>query len=361
MDTQIPPELVELVIKNIDPTDKSTLGKCGLVSRTWLALSRPILFSCVRIDMKHEKLLNNLGHATFPPFVREVNLWPDVIDEPWMKKRMPKIIPQLTALNTLRLHHVNPHYPERLLPEFSALKQLELVFDRPPAGGFGLPAFLRLACAFPVLERFKISTESEYNHIGPFILPDRAALGSLAHLHTLDLDYPMVNAQIIAYIIGFTPPPPLTMLNLVLRSDSDRLHECLRAAGPALRTLALSFPALVPRDLRVGRLTTPPLATGLRSLRVRSPHREIFAIAAHLLSLVLRAANFEELVIEIEVGPAPLDGVFVALPDEVPVGDLERVLDALPTFKTMRIYAPAEWRQRIPASLLRRASGFIMI
>ncbi|KAJ7107908.1 hypothetical protein C8R44DRAFT_940904 [Mycena epipterygia] len=357
MDPRLPTELVEIVIKNIAPTDKATLGKCGLVSRTWLTLSRSILFSCVSIRMKHEKLLNNLEISTFPPFVREMNLHPDVIDEPWMKTRMPKLLHQLTALNTLRVHYVKPHYPEGLLPAFSALKQLELFFDHPPTGAFGLPAFLRRVCAFPALERFKISTEADYNFTGPFFFPDRATLEPLTHLHTLDLDYPMMNAQVIAYILSSTPRPPLTTLNLMLRSDDDHLHDCLRAAGSALHTLSLSFPAAAPHDLRVRHLlTTPPLATGLRSLRLRSPHRLIFAIAAHLLSLVLRAANLEELVIEIEAGSAPLD-----VPDEVSVGELERVLDTLPAFKTLRIYAPPTWSQRIPAPLLRRAGGFIEI
>ncbi|KAJ7779486.1 hypothetical protein DFH07DRAFT_950548 [Mycena maculata] len=166
------------------------------------------------------------------------------------------------------------------------------------------------------------------------------------------------------------PPPPLTTLLLILRSDSDGLDECLSAAGPGLRTLELSFGSEAP--LRrcvisvcyslvhdticrrppqgIGRVTTPPRATDIRALRLRSPHRDILSrIATDLLSHVLRAPRLEELVVDIQADAPSRD----VMPD----AELERVLVTLPAFHTLRIRAPAEWAGCIPSALLARAGG----
>ncbi|KAJ7831803.1 hypothetical protein B0H13DRAFT_1915288 [Mycena leptocephala] len=133
---------------------------------------------------------------------------------------------------------IYPTYSTYLLPVFPALTQLTLALRHPLAGNFGLPAILRLACAFPLLERLQITTEAEYNLTGPFNLPECTTLVPLAHLHTIHLNYPMLNARVLAYLAA----PALEMLHLTLRSDSDSLHTCLRAAGLTLRTLVLCYP-----------------------------------------------------------------------------------------------------------------------
>ncbi|KAJ7456149.1 hypothetical protein FB451DRAFT_1407477 [Mycena latifolia] len=148
----------------------------------------------------------------------------------------------------------------------------------------------------------------------------------------------MLNVRVIEYILSENPPPPVTTLALVLRSDWDRLHECLRAAGPALHILELVFPE---RPAISVCLLSPhwPAHDTLRSLSLRSPHRDILSITAHLLSVVLRAPYLESLVIDIEPGHEPQEEVFTAT--------LELVLETLPALKSLRIYAPAAWRVHI--------------
>ncbi|KAJ7456146.1 hypothetical protein FB451DRAFT_1373013 [Mycena latifolia] len=339
-DPRLPPELVDLVIQNIDPADELTLRICGLVSHAWLEFSRPIVFSCMAIGpgKKREKALGKLEHTTFKSFV---------ITEPWVETRLPRMLSHFTALTTLRLTQLRIGYAGRLLPAFGALKQLELELML----AHSLPTVMELVCAFPLLVRLKIAIQEDYTSISPGALPARGALGPLVHLHTLDIDYPMLNMCVIEYILSANPPPPVTTLALVLRSDWDRLHECLRASGPALRTLELAFPVEAPRDLRIGRLMTPPFESTLRSLRLRSPHRDILSIAAHLLSLVLRTPYLESLVIDIEPGHEPQEEVFTTT--------LEIVLEKLPALKSFRIYAPAAWRAYIPASMLTRDASLV--
>jgi hypothetical protein len=50
---RLPAELVDQVLGNLDPYchDKDTLLNCGLVSHTWLALSRSILFFSIFITL----------------------------------------------------------------------------------------------------------------------------------------------------------------------------------------------------------------------------------------------------------------------------------------------------------------------
>ncbi|KAJ7839502.1 hypothetical protein B0H13DRAFT_2102196 [Mycena leptocephala] len=155
----------------------------------------------------------------------------------------------------------------------------------------------------------------------------------------------MLNARVLAYLAA----PALETLHLTLRSDSDSLHTCLRAAGPTLRTLVLCYPRDPPRDMRIGRLMTPPLPTELRALRLCAPCRR-----------VLTTPRLEELVIEIERidreddwregwGRGPCDprlgpSAFADRPGEITGADnetlaaLSSVLETLHAFKTLRIY-----------------------
>ncbi|KAJ6540527.1 hypothetical protein B0H19DRAFT_1381603 [Mycena capillaripes] len=335
VNARFPPELVDQVIQNIDAADTRTLCNLGLVSRTWRALSGEILFSSVVIHLGHEKLLRNLNHTTFRPYVREITLKMSPSD-PWIKRRLPKILAQLPAFKTLRLTHIGANFGMHLLPVFPALTHLTLAFDHPPAGDFGLPAMLHLACSFPLLEIFQLTTEAEYNFTGPFNFPERTTLEPLAHLRTIHLDYPMLNARILAFIA----PPALATLHLNLRSDSDSLHACLSAAGPALRVLALSFPHDPPRDMRIGRLMTPPLPTELRTLRLLAPVpcHSLIDITAHLLERVIAAPHLEELILEVK----EIDGSVEEAVDDGERMDgsraaLGHVLETLPAFRTLRM------------------------
>jgi hypothetical protein len=64
----------------------------------------------------------------------------------------PKLLAQFPTFKTLRPMHTHPNHSTHLLSIFPALTQLTLAFRHLPACDFGLPAILRLACAFPLLE-----------------------------------------------------------------------------------------------------------------------------------------------------------------------------------------------------------------
>ncbi|KAJ7834925.1 hypothetical protein B0H13DRAFT_2426382 [Mycena leptocephala] len=156
-----------------------------------------------------------------------------------------------------------------LLPIFPALTQLTLAFRHPLAGDFGLPAMLHLACTFPLLKRLQITTEAEYNLTGPFNLPERTTLEPLAHLHTVHLNYPILNTRVLASYAAY--PGVVLSARHPARHAHWAPHDAASAHGAPCSTLC----APVPRHILV-------------------------ATAAHLLERVLTTPRLEELGIEIE-------------------------------------------------------------
>ncbi|KAJ7888953.1 hypothetical protein B0H14DRAFT_2562104 [Mycena olivaceomarginata] len=311
-------EIVDQVLQNFDHhKDRSTLCKCGLVSRTWLALSRSILFSSIAVN---RSIPYNDGRLKV---YQGATIWP----------YLPNFLAQFPELSTLWLTD-----PMVLLVAYACAAQLErLCNEHRPR--LGIVARLRLA--FTKLSHFTCRETTvdviEDEFCGPFSIQERTPL---AQLHTVHIDHLECNVPVLALLAL----PTLTTLHLTLRESDpgvDSVHACLRAAGTALCTLTLSFPW----HLRIGQPSTPLPLPGLRTLCLRAEEfprycsdalvlidtSMLISLAARLLGCVLAPPRLEELRIEMDVLESDGEGLAAAR------ADLERVLRTLPTLNIVYI------------------------
>ncbi|KAJ7208601.1 hypothetical protein GGX14DRAFT_633439 [Mycena pura] len=308
---RLPAELVDQVLKIFDPYDhdKGTLLDCGLVSHTWLTLSRSILFFSIfitpyRVRPNHDRLLKAFQCATIRPYVREIVLGVDPAAE-WTRTHLPALLAQFPEFTTLRFTKHG--------------------------------SLLRLLGVYAELDLLPI----EDDKLGPFVVHKRAPLSQLSiiHIDNLTRDVP---------VLELLAPPALTTIHLTLREydqHPDALHACLRAVAPTLRTLVLSFPW----QLWIECPSTPLPMPELRTLHVH-PHddRRLFSggrmipcsmpavimRAAHLLECVLAVPRLEELGIDAKV--SDWDDLAAAAM-EAARNELSRVLRTLPAINTVRI------------------------
>ncbi|KAJ7479744.1 hypothetical protein FB451DRAFT_1449034 [Mycena latifolia] len=358
MSSRLPLELIELVLHNVD--DRRTLGRCGLVCKTWLTLTRPALFSSILLRMGNAhglaKLLRKPKANKFGPSVRKIILGNDyygpIIRHPWMQGTLPRLIEHFTGLTTLRLSDAES--PSHLLPAFRRIARLELMLS-----GIN-PCFtsiVSIICSLPLLQEFSLETVSVTNTQG--FRPLRDKLEPLEHLHTMRLDYPPLTASMIEYIMSAMPPPPVSSLYLVLRGDWTSVMESVRAAGPALRSLFLSFPdpqGVLPRCYSDG-ASLPPITT----LRIRAPQDRLFPLTTRLISdghlftesleeLVLEANEAHESVVRVELDNGDSAETPPPMPTEYMVR-FDAAASALHSLSVLRVYVPARWEWDARAAL----------
>lgn len=352
---RLPAELVDQVLRNFDPYDhdKGTLLDCGLVSHTWLTLSRSILFFSIfitpfRVRPNNDRLLKAFQCATIRPYVREIVLCVDPAAE-WTRNHLPALLAQFPEFTTLRFTKQWP-----LLRLFGICAELELLgipdpVDRlspKPSPKSGVIARVRRAFTFSRFTRRKATVILRSNSIeddkpGPFVVHKRAPLSQLSTIH---IDYPTRDVPVLELLA----PPALTTIHLTLREcdeHPDAVHAYLRAVAPTLRTLVLSFPW----QLWIECPSTPLPMPELRTLHIR-PHDvltlysggrmipcsmpAVIMRAAHLLECVLAVPRLEELRIDAKV--SDWDDLAAAAM-EAARNELGRVLRTLPAMNTVRI------------------------
>ncbi|KAJ7659240.1 hypothetical protein DFH06DRAFT_438356 [Mycena polygramma] len=321
----LPVELADLVIKNVDAEDRHTLGICSLVSRTWLALGRPILFRCIWLQLAFGQsnarafatLMRRRDRLTFLAFVQEIEL---AGRHPWMYTVLPRLVSYLPAFTTLRLATPWQGDASTFSPAFRNITHLKT----PPSYNVAcllaalqlttslqhITVVTSLTSAFPVAEIFS-SSECTTN------LP-------LRRLHTVELEEDWHASLIKGIMLN---APPLTTLSLGCRSS---IYECIREAGHDLRTLKLIFPPnFDPPSASMGAFTP-----NLKTLHLCSRDISLFHTAATLLS----ATNFRRQEIVVELGePDPGDVHDDETMDLSPLEELDRVLQALPGLVTVRM------------------------
>ncbi|KAJ7333995.1 hypothetical protein DFH08DRAFT_296458 [Mycena albidolilacea] len=346
-ESRLPTEIVDQVLRQLDTRDdRHTLCDCALVSHTWLALSRTILFSSIFINPDRNSPYNDTSvrafrSATIRPYVREitVGLTMDHTAD-WTQTYLPKLLGQFPEFTTLRLTG-----DWRLLIQLQVYIELEVnSYVPPPRSGlverlrrvFTLPRFIRRKIAAKVRP---IVTEEE-SVDGFFTVHQRAPL---ALLRTVHVRYPEYNTPILALLA----PPALDTVHLTLmesKAASEAIHACLRAAGPGVRTLVLDFW----RDSPITQLATR-LTTGLRTIHIRAPGFTVWtyagaptlcsadtviSITACLLGCVLDAPQLEELTVEAEVEYGDGTGAGQRMAQRA---ELDRVLRTLLSLHTVRI------------------------
>ncbi|KAF8149690.1 hypothetical protein K438DRAFT_1988835 [Mycena galopus ATCC 62051] len=120
---RLPAEVVDQVLQNFDHhKDRSTLCKCWLVSRTWLASSRGILFSSVAVNRSipyNDGQLKVYQGATIRPYLRGIRVGTDPTAD-WTINQLPNFLAQFPELSTLWLTD-----PMVLLVAYARVAQLE--------------------------------------------------------------------------------------------------------------------------------------------------------------------------------------------------------------------------------------------
>ncbi|KAJ7885006.1 hypothetical protein B0H13DRAFT_2343352 [Mycena leptocephala] len=326
---RLPSELVDQVLRNFHYfEDRGTLCNCGLVSRTWLALSRAVLFYFIfitpfSITANYKKLLATFESPTVRSHVREIALCVHPTAK-WTEKDLPKLLAQFPACKTLRLEG-----NWKLLRQLHVTNELEF-FIAPPSRNSNILTVLRRLFTFPRTARRKSTMALGSNNAeDPTVMQV-----PLAQVRTVHLSLPRLNAPVLALLA----PPALDTLHLILNdSDPEAIHAALCAAGDGLRALVLRFRT----NLLLDRPATP-LPTQLRVLHLQAPLPcpALMAIAAHLLECVLAVPSLEELVIKPQ--EFDMDGgrdIGMTMSRDATRARLERLLQTLPALKTVRIPA----------------------
>ncbi|KAF7357112.1 hypothetical protein MSAN_01305300 [Mycena sanguinolenta] len=340
---RLPPEIVDKILSQFDPADDgNTLRTCALVSKTWLALSRPILFCSVFITpfwiSVNDRTLNLLeSSAIIRPYVRDIRLCVPPASE-WMETNVPKLLAKFPECTTLRLTD-----RWETFRQFEGQSQLQRYFHW-SAPQSSLVARLRRAVGSSLFgRRWKPVQDSPLAAAAESEIP---SVPLLDKLHTLYLDFPKHNLPILTFLSPSSFHTLVLTLNFAPHGFDpavETLRSSLRAAGAAnLRTLILGLPW----DLRLGRPPLPLSMPGLRTLHLHTAHystplprvtdpmfvRTFLSTAAHLLKCVLSVPSLEELVIETDV---------VSLEDVLDWSaereELDRVAKSLPTLRTVRI------------------------
>ncbi|KAJ7355334.1 hypothetical protein DFH08DRAFT_497358 [Mycena albidolilacea] len=346
-ESRLPTEIVDQVLRQLDARDdRHILCDCALVSHTWLALSRTMLFSSIfitpyRISPNNDTRLKAFRSATIRPYVREITVGVDPTAE-WTQTYLPKLLAQFPELATLRLTE-----NWGLLIQWQVYTELELFINSyVPPPRCGLVAWLRRVVTLPRFMSRKIATKAqpivteEESDDGFFTVHQRAPL---ALLRTVHIRYPEFNVPILALLA----PPVLDTVHLTLKvsaTASEALHACLRAAGPGLRALVLHFW----QDSPITQLATR-LTTGLRTIHIRASDLPVLtyagapipcsadtliSIATRLLGCVLDAPQLEELIIGAELEYGDVGGTWERMTQRA---ELDRVLRTLPNLRTVRI------------------------
>ncbi|KAJ7053340.1 hypothetical protein C8F01DRAFT_1167138 [Mycena amicta] len=294
---RVPPEIQELIINQVDPNDKRTLGACSLVCRTWLALSRPIHFRSIRLDLTfnqsnahaYAKLFKR-RRQTFAAFVKEVVLQRR---HSWVCTVLPDLLRHSPAVDSLRLLHFPAFEPEDLHP-FSKITRLSLVdSDHWLPRSDSILSFLR---QLPLLTHVMVVSWVPPAHIGLTIPLDTfrvlapgsaasasplnmesalAASSDFQHLKILEMD--MVSPVDIVSRLSVSGAS-IEALSVVYCGNDGVLYDTIRTAGPALNrlTVILCFPVTYaheqreaqPTHLAVLRLCSTFTVAGLVSLAI---------------------------------------------------------------------------------------------
>ncbi|KAJ7051382.1 hypothetical protein C8F01DRAFT_1175221 [Mycena amicta] len=358
---RVPPEIQDLIINQVDPKDKRTLGACSLVCRTWLALSRPIHFHSIHLDLTfnqsnahaYAKLFKR-RRQTFAAFVKEVVLQRR---HSWVCTVLPDLLRHSPAVDSLRLLHFPAFEPEDLHP-FSKITRLSLVdSDHWIPRSDSILSFLR---QLPLLTHVMVVSWVPPAHIGLTIPLDTfrvlapgsaasasplntdsalAASSDFQHLKILELDM-VSHVDIVNRLCA--SGAQIETLSVVYRGGD--LHSTIRTAGASLKWLTViicapSPPQDQPREaqpthLAVLRLCSTLTMDGLVSLAIK------------MLSHGMYNVRPQELVLECADDSAPEEPVLSwDLDDFRTVGHkLDEMISNMPHVLRVRILAPPTWK-----------------
>ncbi|KAJ7617723.1 hypothetical protein FB45DRAFT_932528 [Roridomyces roridus] len=330
----LPPELVQLIIGDVDP---GMLATCSLVCSEWMLHARPRMFSRIAISLANADRFGRLfeppGRATFASSVREMELDHRIVGDFWTSDVLPKFVVQFPNLNTLCLFGL---LPKSLPAAFEVITHLELNYICSPHPD----RLASIISSFPRLEALKVTQEKgSYFNLetlsGVYRPPP--------HLRWVDLDNPVI----LHWIASADPKPRLESIRLEVSHPETALAiDSIRALSPFIHTLDLAL-----SDLEVGAafLAQTPLSTipSLHTLRVQADHSQAAQILLKTLSS-LDTALLSTVSLDFAIPYLDTPGPILT---RLPWDALDAALAALPALCRLTLVqvlvSPQGWRSRI--------------
>ncbi|KAJ7643185.1 hypothetical protein B0H17DRAFT_1148624 [Mycena rosella] len=331
--TDLPPELLHLIIEFVDPT---MLATCSLVCRRWMVdAARKKMFARLSISLLNAHRFGRLfvppALITFAPYVRGIELDHKIVRDFWVSDVLPQFIVGFPHLSTLTIFGLVPN----VLPSaFQVITHLELNYvctshpDR-------LASFIS---TFPRLETLKLTQERGlYFNFG--VLSEMCQ--PPPRLRGVDLDSPLL----LHWIASANPKPLIESIRLeISHPEAMMAMDSIRALSPSLHALDLTL-----SDVEVGASFLAEnhldVIKKLRTLRIQADHSQ----AAQLLLKVLSEIDtsyLEEISLDFAI-PYLDSPVLMFLPWD----ELDASLAALPSLRRLTVVkvlvSPHGWRSRI--------------
>lgn len=243
-----PVELIDLILSHLHRTDTKTLDACALVCRTFIPVTRCLLFSILTIKPNHIHTLQSLTASpscTFSQRVKRLEIGiPNHTFSPQNITGLSNIVLALTNLTSVRISS----YSHESLPflctlpslaaAWSRLLSIELLGIEFPTSG----ALVEFICAFPALESLFLLDVSWKVYTRP---PVNVYLPN--NLHTLSL---MSESEVILkWMLSFSRSaessslPPISALTFegVTSPEAHLIYDLISAISRTLHRLSIYF------------------------------------------------------------------------------------------------------------------------
>ncbi|KAJ8076699.1 hypothetical protein PM082_001122 [Marasmius tenuissimus] len=268
----LPPELCDAVIDHCK-YNRSTLGACSLVSKTWLPRSRSLLFHAISLSKLNLHSLCPLlasPHCTIAPFIQSCTVFPRVSSDELeklmstMEHSVFRRLQQLTSIVTICIppQWLAQNTSTSLVSTITSLSVVGLLwYEETESFSEKCRQILQFASAFTLLESLEIGYETP-GRVVPYTPTTqdlscfpKIALPRLRRLLLGDVPYNVLLPWFLIPGAGAVELPSLSFFSFyigyeTLNVDSELLQEFLdTVCSPTVEEISFwlvweSFPAL---------------------------------------------------------------------------------------------------------------------
>lgn len=235
----------------VDKSTAVTVGRCGLVCRSWVSSSRRVLFYRVELHesagrKRFTDVLENHDYVTFWPFVRELVFATSIFEGSWIATVLPRILESFPpSLYLLRFDIGSERTFDHSLPCTNLLGITHLEICNVTA--FTHREVFHCIASFPVLQALKlwVSTWRETASSDDPPAPPKT-------LRSLDLNFPDFEPILSWINRGGVPVSSLALYFDVPLDENDEpdyegnldyAAEYIESLGTSLERLSLRFDA----------------------------------------------------------------------------------------------------------------------